>query len=56
MIRKLWQTNKATICFVTHDIEEAREMADSSANINQNAENLAQMAEQLTHLVGRFKV
>lgn len=23
MIRKLWDTNKATICFVTHDIEEA---------------------------------
>lgn len=23
MIRKLWRTNKATICFVTHDIEEA---------------------------------
>ena len=35
---------------------EATEMADNSANIKQNAESLAEMAEQLTHLVGRFKV
>jgi methyl-accepting chemotaxis protein len=41
---------------ITQVSAEATEMADSSANIRQNAEELARMAEQLTHLVGRFKV
>ena len=35
---------------------EATEMADNSATISQNAESLSQMAEELSHLVGRFKI
>ena len=41
---------------ITQVSAEASEMAENSQSIKQNADMLAQMAEQLNHLVGRFKI